>query len=595
MATMAVSRNMSRGGTTRLRLQCDKKPTASKLAEIMNTKIGLAFMECYQMKGKDDMYIARCTLEESEKLQSQECAKKLKKEGIVLITTPEAKARRTVICKNVSKEITDYTSEAIIEELQEFNPWAKINHVFEFNNGRNLKIEFQEEKAANKALECGLTAFHLRIPNFNIEKDTFIPIIQCRDCYKLGHEKKDCKDEKVWCSECGKTGHRFSDCVAKKKCCLLCKEEHSAMNIKCPAKREYIKTCRRELEKNKRKNLQYSSNDVQPGISFADKLKSNKNKPTTIDTPYNLQIGSSKQHIQITTCIILAHLSSNGDVTKFQNKLDHALSINDLPSVKIDKNLLLEPDTLRLSTKQEKTNLKLKVANTPPSPNKRKNSPNDDCSIVKMQACGTEEDQDTGDEEDEKTSEENSDESEPEASLQQETNLEEDIETEMECPTPPPPISEWIQKVSSPESVKQMEEENRQEYEEQMKKYKLQQEKNLLNTSQTSNTSARSLTTPTVGQKMDGRLFDLVYKLHVRKTREELNALTHEDFLRMYDNQELELKWNKEKINETKLMRWFNNGLLKNMNYHIPQASPKKKSPKKKSPKKSPKTKKNSE
>jgi hypothetical protein len=562
MATLnpaAMNSKRVTGGVARIRLRCTQNITASKLAEIINCKMDLFFMECFEMKGSaKGNFIARCTTEESEKLHSSAMKPKLKKEGIEIVVTPEAKARRTVICRNVPSTITEHDDYDIITEIEEKNKWAKIIHAFVFNNGRNLKLEFAEERAANKALENGIKAYHLIIPHFNIEKDLYIPVLQCRKCYKLGHDTKACKTTLAVCSECG-GNHRHEACKASFLKCLLCEESHSAMSNKCPAKREYVKHCRRDLQQQKKHlNLQ---NKVKSGISYADMAKSpstsTTQKPITINTPYLLGIDESTKQTQAMICILLAHLSSNGDATSFQQKLDEALTTNDLPTIKITPNLLPASNTLNLTNKT-KTAEKILTAKTPSSP-KRK-VPSDNRSVAKMQHTSGDQSSEGAD---------GSSEEEEQMEAEEEMEARSTSPREEIPPNPKPsssneektPISKYItSRPATPSS----------------------------DAANVSVSSIQSLSTADkqTGQKMDGRLFNLKYKILKKINREEVPNLTHKDYVELYDQGDLELNWDGDKIKEARVMRWFFNDLLKNYHVVIPQASPKKSSPKKKSPKK---------
>lgn len=72
--------------------------------------------------------------------------------------------------------------------------------------------------------------------------ETFISILQCYNCCKIGHLAKNCSEAKPTCSQCAQA-HRFKDCPnrATSKVCKNCQRDkhpdcqHNAFDRKCPS------------------------------------------------------------------------------------------------------------------------------------------------------------------------------------------------------------------------------------------------------------------------------------------------------------------------------------------------------------------------
>jgi hypothetical protein len=531
------------GGVTRVRLKSAHDISDKKLAELLNTKYGTCFMECFSMKNNKNNFIARCTSNESERLHSTEMTKKLKKDGIEVVVTPEAKARRTIICNNVSLAITENEPADIIEEIQNKNTWAKINHVYAFNNGKKLKIEFSEEAGANKAMDIGIKAFHLIIPAFNISRDIYIPIIQCRNCYLLGHDTRKCESTDLTCSECAKSGHRYNDCKAKKKKCVLCNEEHSAMNIKCNAKREYIKKIRRDKEYELRKAKQYLQTTIQPGKSFADAAKYTTSTTTkqTVNSAYNLGLENNKVEIQITSCIIMAHMSSNGNINTFNEHLSELMTLNELPTIKIEEKHMPSSNLLNITKRSihatKKIVLKPNTKDTikTNSPIKRQHSPEDRPVKKRNNSEPSQQDGAVGEQEQGDFYSSSSEEEMGEEEEMEEEEAPQGEEEQLEGSVPP--------KLTEMEASSEKTEK----------------------TQKTKQDEAQST--------LDGRRYDIVLKLKKR-----MKELTHTQAVEMYDNKELELVYDKTKtknMSHKVIEKFFREDRIKGARLAQPPETPK--------------------
>ena len=95
---------------------------------------------------------------------------------------------------------------------------------------------------ANKADKEGMIILFQRIPPKRIEKEIFVKLLPCNNCFRYDHGRKDCKEEKkTLCAYCGSDGHKQSSCVNPEPKCLNCGEAHRTLAAQCKIKKELIK------------------------------------------------------------------------------------------------------------------------------------------------------------------------------------------------------------------------------------------------------------------------------------------------------------------------------------------------------------------
>lgn len=76
--------------------------------------------------------------------------------------------------------------EDIKEEILTHNEWVEeISQIYKFPNSNTLKISFNESSKAMKAQENDLKMFSMKIPNYNVEQNTYFSINTCMKCYAI--------------------------------------------------------------------------------------------------------------------------------------------------------------------------------------------------------------------------------------------------------------------------------------------------------------------------------------------------------------------------------------------------------------------------
>ncbi len=175
--------------------------------------------------GRHDVYVNRAIpvrdgllailteARDSDNLFKQTTLADLSNEHFIPVLPPEIKASRTVLLFGVDSHILQHSPQEIKDELQRINDFTNnnIDAVIKFpNNIPMLKVTFLETPPALKCLETGLKLFNIRIPNYKIKQEEYVPIKTCMRCYAVeDHNTGECPKETEYkiCSECGTVGH----------------------------------------------------------------------------------------------------------------------------------------------------------------------------------------------------------------------------------------------------------------------------------------------------------------------------------------------------------------------------------------------------
>ena len=107
------------------------------------------------------------------------------------------------------------------------------------------------------ALQKGINVLHQHIPPWSIEKELFVRLTPCRNCYGYDHRLKDCKAEKKdRCTYCAEE-HKESECKANQPCCINCGGQHRTLAAACKIRKELIKQKSGDIRANARSQSQH--------------------------------------------------------------------------------------------------------------------------------------------------------------------------------------------------------------------------------------------------------------------------------------------------------------------------------------------------
>lgn len=316
--------------TVRLKHQDKQKPTeARKVVELAYCKFNVPFTRIFSTS---EGYKVICRNEQdADKILSKEAKEELQKIGLIVITPPETKARRSIIIRRLDQIIGSNSPEDIKHELEKENEWLKIEEVVKIKNYTHiLKIRLEETTMVQKAQQQGILAYNMAISPNQIEKENYYHILTCFNCYQLEeHLTKDCPytDQKI-CSECSETGHTFKDCRNTEKSCINCKRHgnqanHRTLAMSCPLRKKIIADKQNET-RNTTMNKEENTYAAIARRAVAEV------RQTESTTQLNL---SDYKHTKILISIMHAHVLNLCNPGTYQAELNKMLAKNELPTM----------------------------------------------------------------------------------------------------------------------------------------------------------------------------------------------------------------------------------------------------------------------
>lgn len=203
---------------------------------------------------------------DSEKVFSNEVSTALQHSSFKAIVPKELIAKRSVIMRNVDKQLMSHSEEEIKQEIIRCNPWCLTNDVptllETFKIGITIvKLVFNSTTAAEIPGKQGVSMFHMHIPGYNISRDKFVRLNTCYSCYKIeDHHTNDCPQKasnpsfKV-CSNCSSRGHVYLNCNIDRRHfrCINCDENHETLSMSCSVRKNALK-----LKKSNTQNKNFS-------------------------------------------------------------------------------------------------------------------------------------------------------------------------------------------------------------------------------------------------------------------------------------------------------------------------------------------------
>ena len=156
--------------------------------------------------------------------------------------------------------LDSYTDEEVIDSIERHNDWAQVEHIYGIPAaGKLVKIRSKTQQMAQNALDKRLIILHQSIPKWNLEKEIFIKLTPCRNCFRYDHKSSDCKEEKKdRCTYCA-GNHKQFDCKAEAPCCINCGGQHRTLAAVCKVRKDLIKKRSEEIRNRAKANKQWGS------------------------------------------------------------------------------------------------------------------------------------------------------------------------------------------------------------------------------------------------------------------------------------------------------------------------------------------------
>lgn len=304
------------------------------LMDILFNKLSVRFTKLIDAP---DSYVVLCLNEdEVNKVISHNGVAELMKHSFNVIIPPHLKAKKTVILRGLDKEITTLTEEELKRDLEERNNWLKVEEIIKMKNiPYILKVRFEDIAMAHKATEQGVCIQMYHLGKNQVEKEDFIQLTPCWNCYKYDHQASTCpKKNETFCSECASTGHTFRECNNKQNPkCLNCQGSHRTLAAICPIRKQLIKD--RRQEKKEKRNTFEKENRTYCEVT---KLRAEIPKVATQPDTTTLQVDDNMP-FKILTIIINAHLINIARPGSFAKSVKEMFKMNGLPTVNLPDNV----------------------------------------------------------------------------------------------------------------------------------------------------------------------------------------------------------------------------------------------------------------
>lgn len=278
--------------------------------------------------------------EDLENMLNQETKKELTKNKFEVITPIEYGAMRTIIVKEVDSIVDDFQNDEIKFNIEQCNQWAQVIDVFKMGTtSKMLKVQFEITQMAQRAMKEGLIVLYQKIPPKKMEREIFVRLQPCTNCYGYDHETKKCEKRKMTlCANCGDEGHRQQECSNQSPKCINCGGEHRTLAAACTVRKNLIKERRKQIRQRSRSRSQAQTilrlgGETTQGVSYADitKMKqkgANKKETTTEDSE-----GMEKMATIILSAVVYSQYMETIEPGSFQKNMDEIYKKNGLQPV----------------------------------------------------------------------------------------------------------------------------------------------------------------------------------------------------------------------------------------------------------------------
>ena len=288
--------------------------------------------------GKDAFY-AIVKTEQIEMLLTEDAKKVFQGSRFEVSVPIEYSAMRSVIIRHVDKAVDEYTVDELKINIEDSNEWAKVEEVVKLGQtGRLLKIKFMSTQMALNAINNGMVVIYQWIPPKNIEKEIYIRLTPCYNCYSYNHKTKECqKDKQILCAFCGNEGHKLNQCKERLPRCINSDGIHRTLASICPYRKEVIRERAIEVRERSRSR----SRRTQTGVDKQTYAQAAKVSVEDLD----LEIDSTEFKDIITkimTCIIYSQCTEVVQPGTFKDTVAEMFRLNGLPSVQFPKQKLNE-------------------------------------------------------------------------------------------------------------------------------------------------------------------------------------------------------------------------------------------------------------
>ena len=274
--------------------------------------------------------------EDLEEILKEESVNKAKENGFEIYTPIEYGAMRMVVVKEIDEMIDDYSKEKIMANI-ELNSWAKVMEIYKMpTTSKMIKVQFKSTQMVQKAAAEGIAVLYQKIPPKKIEKEIFVRLTPCNNCFGYTHETKNCEKRKMTlCAYYAGEGHRQQQCTAMVPKCINCGEEHRTLAAQCPIRKGLIKDKRKAIrDRSKSRGRSAARAGIMGGISYANMAGTNaqeKNKGEATDPKEKEEL--KELTTTILSAIIFSRYMESIVPGSFQKNMNEMYRLNGLKTM----------------------------------------------------------------------------------------------------------------------------------------------------------------------------------------------------------------------------------------------------------------------
>ena len=314
--------------------------TPRRRAKLWET-FGFVGVNPTELKEGKGVFYAIVRQEQIESVINDEVKSTFLNNGFEITTPIEYDSLRSVIINHLDKVITEYSDAEVIESINCSNDWAEVLEIIRITTtGRLLKIKFKSTAMAQRAINEGIIILYQKINPKHVEKEVFVRITPCYNCYQYTHKTRECPQErKTLCSFCATEGHKHNECTNTEPKCINCSGKHRTLASSCKIRRDIIKEKTKEIRARSRSRSQGR-------VTYAQRMTGTATSSTTTQSQSHINIESNNETKQLITKIItsvaFSHYMEALNPGSFQRNMDEMFKLNGLPQMQFPKNIVTE-------------------------------------------------------------------------------------------------------------------------------------------------------------------------------------------------------------------------------------------------------------
>ena len=298
-------------------------------------KIGVSVKKVHDAKGA---FYAIVSDENLEIVLLEENKDVFREEGYEVIPPIEYNAMKTMVAKSLDYMIDEYTDQEIGDSIEDLNEGLKVEDIYRIpTTSKMIKVRFTTNQMAQTALKKGLVVLYQSIPANKIEKEIFVKLTPCRNCYDYDHREKDCPiEKKMRCTFCAGE-HRQNECTAKDPMCINCGGQHRTLAAAYKVRKDLIKKRSKEIRDRSRSRSRARTATHYATYSAAIQLGASETRgPGTrqMDEPMMSKEESKLMMTTIMSAIIYAQYMEAVEPGSYQRNIDEIYKLNGLPPIK---------------------------------------------------------------------------------------------------------------------------------------------------------------------------------------------------------------------------------------------------------------------